>query len=90
MGNEGSEKETPASAAKPADGGVRQGGGQSMAGRVAGWVAGAVALIVVNVIGQGAFIADSVFWTGFVVGGGTFLIVSVIVDLVVRRGRSSS
>jgi hypothetical protein len=50
-------------------------------GHVAGIVAGILAVIVINALGKGDAIGGR-FITGFIVGGGTYFVVALLVDLL--------
>jgi hypothetical protein len=55
-------------------------------GHIAGIVAGFLALIILNMAGKGDFIANRLV-TGFVVGGGVYFIVALLVDVLTAAGR---
>lgn len=50
-------------------------------GHIAGTVAAISAIIIVNAMGMGDFLAGR-FVTGFVVGGGTYFLIALLVDAV--------
>ena len=50
-------------------------------GHAAGLIAGIVAIIFINATGKGDFISNR-YITGFIVGGGAYFIVSLLVDIM--------